>query len=149
MYAALDTPQFSIAEVSDAVGVPVATLRSHLQRQHWRLDGEDFPADAPGKGHLVTMRRALQIGAAAALIRAGVPPATAHAAASSWDGVLPYGFGSCLVVRPGSEPVVTDGTLLVDSWPEGAVCTVVALGLVFDWVTQRLQGWGVVRSLAD
>ena len=109
----LDSPSFTVAQVARAAGVPVATLRSHLQRQHWRLDGEDVPADEPGKGHLVTMRRALQIGVAVELIRNGVDPKRAFRAAAGFSdfggpkdrapGELFDAGHTALVLSPGEE----------------------------------------------
>lgn len=79
----MDSPEFTLSQVANAAGIDVGTLRSWLQRKHWRLDMAvgDSPADVAGKAHLVTLRRALQIGAAAELVRNGVEPSRAFKAA--------------------------------------------------------------------
>jgi hypothetical protein len=87
--AMFDDPRFTLSQVADAAGVSANTLRSWLQRKHWRLDMAigDSPAEIAGKAHLVTLRRALHIGAAAELIRNDVDPARAFKAARSFVDV--------------------------------------------------------------
>lgn len=81
-----DDPRFTLAQVAEAAGCAVGTLRSWLQRGHFRLDMAvgDSPAEVAGKAHLVTLRRALHVGAAVELIRNDMDPARAFRAALSF-----------------------------------------------------------------
>ncbi|PJI55719.1 hypothetical protein CTI14_02390 [Methylobacterium radiotolerans] len=82
----LDDSRYTLSEVAAAAGVQVGTLRSWLQRGHWRVDTAvgDSPAAIAGKAHLVTLRRALHIGAAVELVRNDIEPARAFRAARSF-----------------------------------------------------------------
>lgn len=82
----LDDNRFTLSQVAEAAGVQVGTLRSWLQRKHWRLDMAigDNPSDIAGKAHLVTFRRSLQIGTAVELTRNDVEPSRAFRAALSF-----------------------------------------------------------------
>ncbi|MCJ2070576.1 hypothetical protein MKK75_17545 [Methylobacterium sp. J-030] len=86
----LDDPRYTLSEVAIASGVQVGTLRSWLQRGHWRVDTAvgDSPAAIAGKAHLVTLRRALHIGAAVELVRNDVEPARAFRAARSFVDIF-------------------------------------------------------------
>lgn len=83
----MDSPIYRLSDVAKATGLSVGTLRSWLQRGHWRVDMAigDSPAEIAGKAHLITLRRALQIGVAAELIRNNVEPARAFEAARSFS----------------------------------------------------------------
>jgi hypothetical protein len=85
-----DEPKFTMSQVAEAVAVSANTLRSWLQRNHWRLDTNkgDSPTEAAGKAHLLTLRRALHIGAAVELIKNNVEPARAFAAALSFVDIF-------------------------------------------------------------
>ncbi|MGE7152342.1 hypothetical protein ACQKJ1_01195 [Methylorubrum rhodesianum] len=86
----LDDPRYTLSQVAEAAGVQVGTLRSWLQRKHWRLDMAvgDSPAEVAGKAHLITLRRALHIGAAVELVRNDVEPARAFRAALSFVDIF-------------------------------------------------------------
>jgi hypothetical protein len=85
----MDTPDYTLSQVAAAAGVEAGTLRSWLQRKHWRLDMAigDSPAEIAGRAHLVTLRRALQIGTAIELVRNGVEPARAFTAARAFSDI--------------------------------------------------------------
>lgn len=82
----MDVPSFKLSEVARAADLEANTLRSWLQRGYWKLDQTvgDNLAEVHGKAHLVTLRRALHIGAAADLIRSGVDPSRAFRAARAF-----------------------------------------------------------------
>jgi hypothetical protein len=90
----LDDPRFTLSQVAEAAGCQVGTLRSWLQRKHWRLDMAigDSPAEVAGKAHLVTLRRALHIGASVELIRNDMDPARAFRAARNFVDVQDPSF---------------------------------------------------------
>jgi hypothetical protein len=80
----LDEPRYLISSVARAADVPVATLRSWLQRRHLWLAKHDHPAEAFGSAHRLSLRSALRVGAMAELIALGVPPRRAGEAALLW-----------------------------------------------------------------
>lgn len=117
----LDDPRFTLSQVAEAAGVQVGTLRSWLQRGHWRLDMAfgDTPAEVAGKAHLITLRRALHIGAAVELVRNDVEPARAFRAARSFVDVfdgIPSGIISDGGVR-GTDGLYPTGWTLLIAYP--------------------------------
>ena len=128
----LDDPKYPLSSVAEAIGYPVNTLRSHLQRGHWRLDQTrgDAAAAAQGKAHLVTLRRALHIGAAVELIRNDVDPARAYQAARGYSDIIDPTFEA-----PGHER--NSSTLLFDP---------PAYTLL---VAYPHQPWGVIMRVAN
>ena len=118
----LDDPRYTLSQVADAAGVQVGTLRSWLQRKHWRLDMAvgDSPAEVAGKAHLITLRRALHIGAAVELVRNDVEPARAFRAARSFVDVfddIPSGIISDGGVR-GVDGLYPNGWTLLVAYPD-------------------------------
>jgi len=114
-----DDPRFTLSQVAEAVGVSANTLRSWLQRKHWRLDMAvgDSPAEIAGKAHLVTLRRALHIGAAVELIRNDVEPARAFRAARSFVDVFNPRFEADRHVR-GEEGLFEDAWTVLVAYPD-------------------------------
>lgn len=78
-----DTPRYSLSQVAMATGGAVNTLRAHLARGHWKLIDKkgDVTSDIPGRPHIITLRRALQIAVATDLIAGGIEPKFAYASA--------------------------------------------------------------------
>jgi len=114
-----DDPRFTLSQVADAVGVSANTLRSWLQRKHWRLDMAigDSPAEIAGKAHLVTLRRALHIGAAVELIRNDVDPARAFQAARSFVDIHDPIFEDDGHIR-GAEGLFETGWTMLVAYPD-------------------------------
>jgi len=83
----LDAPAFSLSEVASAIDVDVGTLRIWVQRGHFKLRNSDLSARMEGVPHIVSLRRALQWGIAARLIKCGFRPAHAERAAYSFSDI--------------------------------------------------------------
>ena len=81
----MDSPEFTLSQVAAAAGVEVNTLRSWLQRKHWKMDTTVESAGDAGKAHLITLRRGLHIGLAVELVRNDMDPARAFKAAYSFS----------------------------------------------------------------
>lgn len=113
----LDEHRFTLSHVAEAAGVDVGTLRSWLQRGHWRMDMVvgDSPAEVAGKAHLITFRRSLQIGTATELVSNGVKPAKAFRAALSFV----EGFSEVLDGGPrGGNGLFADGLTILAVYPD-------------------------------
>ncbi|MHC2017617.1 hypothetical protein [Methylobacterium sp. CM6247] len=112
----LDDNRFTLSQVAEAAGVQVGTLRSWLQRKHWRLDMAigDNPSDIAGRAHLATFRRALQVGTAVELVRNDVEPSRAFRAALSFVD----GFSEVLDGGPRQDNgLFDDGLTLLAVYP--------------------------------
>lgn len=107
----MDEPRFTLSQVAMAADTEANTLRSWLQRGHWSIDSArgDVAAESHGRAHLLTLRRALHIGAAVDLIRTGVEPRRAFRGALSFvDAFDP-------LAERGGHPRGENG-LYVDGW---------------------------------
>lgn len=79
------TPRFKTSEVAVAAGLKPVTLRAYFARGQVHLPGLDrAEADGDGLPNTFSLRDALHIAVAAALIRAGAEPAKAFYAALAW-----------------------------------------------------------------
>lgn len=112
----MDEPRFTLSAVARAAGTEPNTLRSWLQRGHWLMDiatGESL-AEIQGRAHLVTLRRALHIGAAVDLIRNGVDPRRAFRVARSFVHEFPEPDG----YLRGETGLYPDGWTLLVAYPD-------------------------------
>lgn len=79
------TPRFKTSEVARAAGLGASALRNYFARGHFKQNGMDRrQPDGDGLPTLFSLRDALIIAVAAALIRMGVSAPAAYAAAQRW-----------------------------------------------------------------
>lgn len=108
----LDQPLFPVSVAAVAAKVPPNTIRSWFQREQVTLQNSDAKASANGLPHLLTLRSVLALAATAELVRQGVKPKEAYAAACEWIYIIDEDQG---LERPDAGLYPDHYTVLISS----------------------------------